>query len=160
MEKNLNTPTEEVSANIAISSDPTTGNISTEYLAEIIVPTKTLAYLCSKPLLLVPNPGENKIIEFIDAVFIYKFGTKSMSGGGSIYISYLGFSALSAAVSATTLTSEESDKAIQMQLANTADNIMPVNYGLYLQMTESDFIIGASTSSAKIHIIYRIHTIV
>jgi hypothetical protein len=160
MEKNLNTPTEGVSANIAISSDPTTGNISTEYLAEIIVPTKTLAYLCSKPFLLVPNPGENKIIEFIDAVFIYKFGTKSMSGGGSIYISYLGFSALSAAVSATTLTSEESDKAIQMQLANTADNIMPVNYGLYLQMTESDFIIGASTSSAKIHIIYRIHTIV
>jgi hypothetical protein len=47
-----------------------------------------------------------------------------------------------------------------MQLANTADNVMPVNSGLYLQMTESDFKQGASTSSAKIHIIYRIHTIV
>jgi hypothetical protein len=160
MEKNLNTPTEEVSANNMITSDPTVGNISPEYSAEIVVRTNSLATLCSRPLLLVPDPGENKIIEFIDAVFIYKFGTASMSGGGSIYISYLGFSALSAAVSATTLTSEESDKAIQMQLANTADNIMPVNYGLYLQMTESDFIQGASTSSAKIHIIYRIHTIV
>jgi hypothetical protein len=83
-----------------------------------------------------------------------------MSGGGSIYISYLGFSALSAAVSAITLTAEGSDKAIQMQLTNTADNVMPVNKGLYMQMTGSDFIKGASTSSAKIHIIYRIHTLI
>ena len=158
MEKNLNTPTDEVFANNTDSSN-TPGNISTEYAEEIVVRSNILANLYSKPLLLVPDPGENKIIEFIDAVFIYKFGTESMSGGGSIYISYLGFSALSAAVSAITLTGEDSDKAIQMQLANTADNAMPVNYGLYLQMTEGNFVQGASTSSAKIHIIYRIHTI-
>ena len=135
-------------------------NISNEYSEEIVVRTNSLATLCSKPFLLVPDPGVNKIIEFIDAVFIYKFGTASMTGGGSIYISYLGFNNLSAAISAITLTTEESDKAIQMQLTNTADNVMPVNYGLYLQMTGCDFIKGASTSSAKIHIIYRIHTLV
>jgi len=160
MEKNLNTPKEEVLANTMISSDTETGNISNEYLAEIVVPTKSLASLCSQPFLLVRDPGENKIVEFIDAVFIYKFGTASMAGGGSIYISYLGFSALSAAVSAITLMGEETDKAVQMQLGNTADNAMPVNFGLYLQMTESDFDIGESTSLAKIHIIYRIHTLV
>ena len=160
METTLNTPSEEVFANSLSSSETATGNISNEYLAEIVVPTKALAYLYSRPFLLVRDPGENKIVEFIDAVFIYKFGTESMSGGGSIFISYLGFCALSAAVSAITLMGDKADKAVQMQLANTANNVMPLNYGLYLQMTESDFDIGKSTSWAKIHIIYRIHTIV
>jgi|WetSurMetagenome_2_1015567.scaffolds.fasta_scaffold305620_1 hypothetical protein len=160
MEKNLNNPAEEVFANNMDSSNPGSPNISSDCSEEIVIRTSTLATLCSKPFLLVPDPGENKVIEFIDAVFIYKFGGEPMSGGGSIYISYLGFSALSAGVSAITLTGEMADKVIQMQLVNTADNPMPFNSGLYLQMTESDFEQGASTSSAKIHIIYRIHTIV
>ena len=136
-----------------------TSNISSDYAVEIFVPTDSLATLYSKPFLLVPDPGKNKVIEFIDAVFIYKFGTKSMSDGGSIYISYLGFSTLSDAVSAITLIGDDSNKVIPMQLAGTADMILPVNFGLYLQMTECDFDKGISTSSAKLHVIYRIHTI-
>ena len=136
-----------------------TGTIAPIYSAEVIVPTDSLATLCTKPFQLIPNPGENKIIEFLGAVFFYKFNTASMSGGGNIYISYLGFSAISSCISPETLTGEETDKAIQMQLGNTANMIMPPNFGLYLQMTDSDFINKESRSYARVHVMYKIHKV-
>jgi hypothetical protein len=139
-----------------ITTTPT-GSISSIFAEEIIVPSDSLARLCTKPFLLVRNPGENKVLEFIGAVFIYKFGTAAMSGGGNIYISYSGFSTLSARVSSVVLMSDDSDKVLQMQLTNTENMVMPVNSGLFLQMTDCDFIKGLSTSYAKIHIMYRIH---
>jgi hypothetical protein len=149
MEKGINT-----SAGIQTSI-----KISAEYAVEILVPTESLASLCSKPFQLVADPGEGQLIEFIDAVFIYKFGTVPMSLGGAIYISYSGFTTLSTTVSAINLTGDESDKVIQMQLTNTTDMMLPVNAGLFLQMTDYDFVQGSSTSYAKIHLIYRIHQI-
>jgi hypothetical protein len=141
------------------ASIQTSNKISPDYAVEVLVPTDSLATLYSRPFQLVPEPGEGQLIEFIDAVLIYKYGTEPMSQGGSIYISYKGFSALSASVSAITLMGEEADKSVQMQLGSTADMALPVNAGLYLQMTESDFDKGSSTSFARIHLIYRIHIV-
>jgi hypothetical protein len=116
--------------------------------------------LNTTPFQLIPNPGADKVIEFVDAIFIYKFGTESMSGGGKIFISYLGFSTLSSCIAPETLTGEPTDKVIQMQLANTENFIMPPDFGLYLQMTDSDFIKNRSTSTAKVYLMYRILTLI
>lgn len=102
---------------------------------------------------LVPKPGAGKVLEFVSAVFHYKHGGTTYTGGGNIVVQNETGTDLSGNLATTLLQSAADAYAILNALQAGVVNV--VNEALDLFNSSTTFAAGNGT--LVVHVAYRVH---